>query len=200
MIWGGRTVWESNPVDSQQWYGMLFVADRVLSVFFNDLFEKKVWKPLLIKFKLSTKQKCSRLGYVFLFQSYKLKWFFIILHKGVVDRREPLPPQHTAILLKGQSSEIFDLQIFFIIRTSLRHWPMKIFWILVKFSPSYSNFSESPRSIILQRSMILRSMILCNMILRSMILRNMILRSMICAVDLPQYHAVGSRVTFLDPI
>ena len=144
MIWGGRTVWESNPVDSQQWYGMLFVPDRTLSVFFNDLFEKKVWKPLLIKFKLSTKQKCSRLGYVFLFQSYKLKLFFIILHKGVVDRREPLPPQHTAILLKGQSSEIFDLQIFFIIRTSLRHWPIgenildfgsilaelfKLFWI-----------------------------------------------------------------------
>ena len=55
-------------------------------------------------------------------------------------------------LVKGQSNEIFDLQFFssFEPAWATDQW-VKIFSILVKFSLSYSNFSESPRGMILRR-------------------------------------------------
>ena len=51
--------------------------------------------------------------------------------------------------LKGQSNEIFDLQFFssFEPAWATDQW-VKIFSILVKFSPSYSNFYESPWEIL----------------------------------------------------
>ena len=54
--------------------------------------------------------------------------------------------------LKGQSNEIFDLQFFssFQPACATDQW-VKIFLILVKFSPSYLHFYESPRGLILRR-------------------------------------------------
>ena len=56
------------------------------------------------------------------------------------------------VSLKGQSNEIFDLQFFSSFEPAWAKdlW-VKIFSILVKFSLSYSNFSESPRGMILRR-------------------------------------------------
>ena len=56
------------------------------------------------------------------------------------------------VMLKGQSSEIFDLQFFSSFEPALAtdQW-VKIFSTLVKLSPSYSNFYETPRAMILRR-------------------------------------------------
>ena len=56
-----------------------------------------------------------------------------------------------AVSLKGQSNEIFDLQFFstFEPAWATDQW-VKIFSILVQFLPSYSNFSESTRGMILR--------------------------------------------------
>ena len=62
------------------------------------------------------------------------------------------PAKDASLILKGQSNEIFDLQFFSSIEPAwyTDQW-FKIFSILVKFSPSYSNFYESPRGMILRR-------------------------------------------------
>ena len=54
--------------------------------------------------------------------------------------------------LKGQSDKIFDLKFFSSFKPAwATDQQVKIFSILVKFSQSYSNFSESPRGMILCR-------------------------------------------------
>ena len=54
--------------------------------------------------------------------------------------------------LKGQSNEIFTLQFFSSFEPAwAKDLRVKIFSILVNFSPIYSNFSESPRGMILRR-------------------------------------------------
>ena len=65
---------------------------------------------------------------------------------------------HSKTMFKGTVQRDFRPQDFFILRTSLGHWPMgKIYPNLVKFSLSYSIFSgyitslsQSPRSMILR--------------------------------------------------
>ena len=60
------------------------------------------------------------------------------------------------MFLKGQTNDIFNHQFFHSFRFSFKpawaanQW-VKIFSILVKISPGYSIFSESPRGIIPQR-------------------------------------------------
>ena len=56
-----------------------------------------------------------------------------------------------AIVLKGQSNEIFDPQLFSSFKPAWAtdQW-VKIVSFLVSFSPRYSNFSRAPRSMILR--------------------------------------------------
>ena len=55
------------------------------------------------------------------------------------------------VTVMGQSNKIFDLHFFSSFEPAwvTDQW-VKIFTILVEFLPSYSNFTESPRSIILR--------------------------------------------------